>query len=183
MVDDCAPEVWVLFPEPYCDYWEMICMVGQDGAPPLGWGDTISYLVLPVLLVVSQYISMQMMQPPQVYYHHTCCQGCLVDWYCISSTVYTFLLLYSTFIVKALWCIDQDKAGWCFGNLVNAHIEATCSPVCRQMIQVKLTHSWFWNFCPSWLVTLHCLCPQVWVFTGETLNSFVSNLEDGIEWV
>jgi len=36
-----------------------------DGAPPLGWGDTISYLVLPVLLIISQYISMQMMQPPQ----------------------------------------------------------------------------------------------------------------------
>jgi YidC/Oxa1 family membrane protein insertase len=34
-----------------------------DGAPPLGWGDTICYLVLPVLLVASQYVSMQMMQP------------------------------------------------------------------------------------------------------------------------
>ena len=53
-------------------------MVGQDGAPPLGWGDTISYLVLPVLLIVSQYISMQMMQPAQVYHQCMCCQGCLV---------------------------------------------------------------------------------------------------------
>jgi hypothetical protein len=26
-------------------------MLGQDGAPPLGWSDTIAYLVLPVLLV------------------------------------------------------------------------------------------------------------------------------------
>lgn len=34
-----------------------------DGAPPLGWSDTIAYLVLPVLLVASQYVSMQMMQP------------------------------------------------------------------------------------------------------------------------
>ncbi|KAG0580811.1 hypothetical protein KC19_4G201400 [Ceratodon purpureus] len=34
-----------------------------DGAPPLGWGDTISYLVLPILLIASQYVSMQMMQP------------------------------------------------------------------------------------------------------------------------
>ena len=38
-------------------------VLGQDGAPPLGWGDTIAYLVLPVLLVGSQYVSMQMMQP------------------------------------------------------------------------------------------------------------------------
>ncbi|XP_073389091.1 inner membrane protein PPF-1, chloroplastic isoform X2 [Physcomitrium patens] len=34
-----------------------------DGAPPLGWGDTIAYLVLPVLLIGSQYVSMQIMQP------------------------------------------------------------------------------------------------------------------------
>ncbi|GJN37481.1 hypothetical protein PR202_gb26440 [Eleusine coracana subsp. coracana] len=37
----------------------------QDGHPPLGWHDTIAYLVLPVLLVVSQYISMEIMKPPQ----------------------------------------------------------------------------------------------------------------------
>jgi YidC/Oxa1 family membrane protein insertase len=36
-----------------------------DGAPPLGWGDTVAYLVLPVLLIGSQYVSMQLMQPPQ----------------------------------------------------------------------------------------------------------------------
>lgn len=36
-----------------------------DGHPPLGWSDTVAYLVLPVLLVVSQYISAQMMQPSQ----------------------------------------------------------------------------------------------------------------------
>ncbi|KAK3160352.1 hypothetical protein QOZ80_1BG0058400 [Eleusine coracana subsp. coracana] len=36
-----------------------------DGHPPLGWHDTIAYLVLPVLLVVSQYISMEIMKPPQ----------------------------------------------------------------------------------------------------------------------
>ncbi|XP_047962344.1 inner membrane protein PPF-1, chloroplastic [Salvia hispanica] len=36
-----------------------------DGHPPLGWSDTLAYLVLPVLLVVSQYISVQIMQPPQ----------------------------------------------------------------------------------------------------------------------
>jgi YidC/Oxa1 family membrane protein insertase len=41
-------------------------MLGQDGAPPLGWSDTIAYLVLPVLLVASQYISIQMMQPATV---------------------------------------------------------------------------------------------------------------------
>ena len=40
----------------------------QDGHPPLGWPDTLAYLVLPVLLVVSQYISAQVMQPPEVSY-------------------------------------------------------------------------------------------------------------------
>eukprot|EP00897_Mesotaenium_endlicherianum_P003383 jgi/Mesen1/3072/ME000181S02147 len=34
-----------------------------DGAPPLGWADTAAYLVLPVLLVISQAVSMQLMQP------------------------------------------------------------------------------------------------------------------------
>jgi YidC/Oxa1 family membrane protein insertase len=38
----------------------------QDGHPPLGWYDTICYLVLPVLLVASQYVSMEIMKPPQV---------------------------------------------------------------------------------------------------------------------
>ncbi|KAF6157554.1 hypothetical protein GIB67_004492 [Kingdonia uniflora] len=37
-----------------------------DGHPPLGWSDTLAYLVLPVLLVVSQYISVQIMQSSQV---------------------------------------------------------------------------------------------------------------------
>ncbi|KAK3163891.1 hypothetical protein QOZ80_1AG0009790 [Eleusine coracana subsp. coracana] len=36
-----------------------------DGHPPLGWHDTIAYLVLPVLLVLSQYVSMEIMKPPQ----------------------------------------------------------------------------------------------------------------------
>jgi YidC/Oxa1 family membrane protein insertase len=36
-----------------------------DGAPPLGWSDTIAYLVLPVVLVISQYVSMQLMSPPE----------------------------------------------------------------------------------------------------------------------
>ncbi|GAX15917.1 YidC/Oxa1 family membrane protein insertase [Fistulifera solaris] len=34
-----------------------------DGVPSLGWDDTISFLILPVLLVVSQYLSMELMQP------------------------------------------------------------------------------------------------------------------------
>ncbi|XP_047323329.1 ALBINO3-like protein 1, chloroplastic [Impatiens glandulifera] len=33
-----------------------------DGHPPLGWSDTCTYLVLPLLLIVSQYISVQIMQ-------------------------------------------------------------------------------------------------------------------------
>ncbi|KAI8013753.1 hypothetical protein LOK49_LG05G01209 [Camellia lanceoleosa] len=36
-----------------------------DGHPPLGWHDTAAYLVLPVLLVLSQYVSMELMKPPQ----------------------------------------------------------------------------------------------------------------------
>ncbi|CAA6668234.1 unnamed protein product [Spirodela intermedia] len=36
-----------------------------DGHPPLGWSDTIAYLVLPVLLVFSQYASAQILQPTQ----------------------------------------------------------------------------------------------------------------------
>uniref|UniRef100_A0ACD6A371 Uncharacterized protein n=2 Tax=Avena sativa TaxID=4498 RepID=A0ACD6A371_AVESA len=36
-----------------------------DGHPPLGWSDTLAYLVLPVLLVISQYVSAQIMQPSQ----------------------------------------------------------------------------------------------------------------------
>ncbi|KAL9271373.1 ALBINO3-like protein [Drosera capensis] len=34
-----------------------------DGHPPLGWPDTLSYLVLPVLFTVSQYASIRIMQP------------------------------------------------------------------------------------------------------------------------
>ncbi|KAL6195617.1 hypothetical protein ACLB2K_031235 [Fragaria x ananassa] len=37
----------------------------KDGHPPLGWSDTAAYLVLPVLLVVSQFVSMELMKPPQ----------------------------------------------------------------------------------------------------------------------
>lgn len=40
--------------------------IWQDGHPPLGWHDTAAYLVLPVLLVLSQYVSMEIMKPPQV---------------------------------------------------------------------------------------------------------------------
>lgn len=36
-----------------------------DGHPPLGWSDTAAYLVLPVLLIVSQYVSMEIMKPPE----------------------------------------------------------------------------------------------------------------------
>ncbi|PKA56403.1 Inner membrane protein ALBINO3, chloroplastic [Apostasia shenzhenica] len=36
-----------------------------DGHPPLGWSDTMAYLVLPVLLIISQYVSMEIMKPPQ----------------------------------------------------------------------------------------------------------------------
>jgi len=35
----------------------------SNGAPSLGWDDTISFLILPVFLVVSQFISMEIMTP------------------------------------------------------------------------------------------------------------------------
>ena len=35
----------------------------KDGQPPLGWPETIAYLVLPVLLVVSQFFSQKIMTP------------------------------------------------------------------------------------------------------------------------
>jgi len=37
----------------------------SSGGPPLGWHDTIAYLILPVLLVVSQSASQKIMQPEQ----------------------------------------------------------------------------------------------------------------------
>ncbi|KAL2547289.1 ALBINO3-like protein 1 [Forsythia ovata] len=36
-----------------------------DGHPPLGWSDTLAYLVLPTILIITQYISIQIMQPSQ----------------------------------------------------------------------------------------------------------------------
>lgn len=36
----------------------------QNGAPPLGWHDTICYLVLPVGLVVSQFFTQKILSPP-----------------------------------------------------------------------------------------------------------------------
>lgn len=35
----------------------------SDGAPALGWEGTLPYLILPVFLVISQFVSMQLMQP------------------------------------------------------------------------------------------------------------------------
>lgn len=35
----------------------------KDGAPPAGWHDAIAYLVLPVLLVASQFVSQRLLQP------------------------------------------------------------------------------------------------------------------------
>ena len=36
----------------------------QNGAPPIGWHDASAYLILPVLLVVSQYVSQKIISPP-----------------------------------------------------------------------------------------------------------------------
>jgi YidC/Oxa1 family membrane protein insertase len=37
-----------------------------DGAPSLGWDDTLAFLILPVFLVISQFVSMELMQPKTV---------------------------------------------------------------------------------------------------------------------
>ncbi|KAI7837770.1 hypothetical protein COHA_008401 [Chlorella ohadii] len=37
----------------------------EGGAPQLGWADTGAYLVLPILLIVSQYFSQKVISPPQ----------------------------------------------------------------------------------------------------------------------
>lgn len=37
----------------------------MDGHPPIGWANAGCYLVLPVLLVASQYLSMKIVSPPQ----------------------------------------------------------------------------------------------------------------------
>lgn len=34
-----------------------------DGAPKLGWHDTLAYLTIPVILVITQSVSMRIMQP------------------------------------------------------------------------------------------------------------------------
>jgi len=36
-----------------------------DGAPKLGWHDTIAYLTIPLILVITQSISTKIMQPKQ----------------------------------------------------------------------------------------------------------------------
>lgn len=40
-------------------------LVPVDGVPPNGWHDTISYLVLPILLTASQFASQKIISPPQ----------------------------------------------------------------------------------------------------------------------
>lgn len=36
-----------------------------DGHPPIGWGPAVAYLVMPVLLIISQYVSQKIMSPQQ----------------------------------------------------------------------------------------------------------------------
>ena len=36
----------------------------ENGAPPIGWHDAVCYLVLPVALVASQFITQKILQPP-----------------------------------------------------------------------------------------------------------------------
>merc|ERR1719460_2801453 len=50
---------------PVRDYQEGIGWLTEwsNGAPKLGWADTAAYLVLPILLVASQFISLQILTP------------------------------------------------------------------------------------------------------------------------
>lgn len=51
---------------PVSDYTQGISWLKDgwvDGAPPLGWHDTLCYLVLPVVLVISQYASTSLLTP------------------------------------------------------------------------------------------------------------------------
>lgn len=61
------PFLWLPSLEgPVSDYTQGITWLKDgwvDGAPPLGWHDTLCYLVLPVLLVISQYVSTSLLTP------------------------------------------------------------------------------------------------------------------------
>jgi YidC/Oxa1 family membrane protein insertase len=61
------PFLWLPSLEgPVSDYTQGISWLKDgwvNGAPPLGWHDTLSYLVLPVLLVISQYASTTLLTP------------------------------------------------------------------------------------------------------------------------
>ncbi len=37
----------------------------MDGHPPIGWYNAVAYLIMPALLVASQYASMKIISPPQ----------------------------------------------------------------------------------------------------------------------
>ena len=36
----------------------------KNGSPPLGWDDTLRFLALPVLLIATQKISIELQKPP-----------------------------------------------------------------------------------------------------------------------
>ncbi|KAL1510465.1 hypothetical protein AB1Y20_006771 [Prymnesium parvum] len=61
------PFLWIPSLEgPSRDYTEGIKWLTEgwsNGAPPLGWHDTLCYLVLPVALVISQYLSTALLTP------------------------------------------------------------------------------------------------------------------------
>ena len=60
------PFLWLPSLEgPVADYQQGIGWLTEwvNGAPKFGWADTAAYLVLPVLLVLSQYASMELLTP------------------------------------------------------------------------------------------------------------------------
>jgi len=68
--EDKLEESFLFLPSlegPVADYQEGIGWLTEwvDGAPKFGWHDTACYLALPILLVISQYISTQLLTPKQ----------------------------------------------------------------------------------------------------------------------
>lgn len=61
------PFLWIPSLEgPSADYTQGIKWLTDgwvDGAPPLGWHDTLAYLGLPAVLVASQYVSSSLLTP------------------------------------------------------------------------------------------------------------------------
>lgn len=110
-------------------FWHFVWLIShtilQDGHPPLGWQDTAAYLVLPVLLVISQYVSMELMKPPQV-------KNKSIFW--SFSSLFVSFLVKLGFLLADWWSISKEYTS-CF--------------------QVSSTHDWLlFSICPIRIINL-----------------------------